>query len=531
MSSATVAPAGQPQTKSLTERKAYDPYTTPPDLSLCKVHQRATAVGIKAPFRQLSAAEQTAVIQRLCPCCGVDPESQELSVFCDNMKLADLGAGYVMYFKLVIAFGLIIILVCIPSIFKLAKNVRSSNCLGESDLTNTKTLSTNLYYNYAIFKNDMDLICTKDWITVHSVANYGWAKDTGERDWSVFLVLLYWVILSFIKIYIKRTNKTIDVKNDTPSDWTLQVSNLPPDEPAETIARNFQESGTNGGIPCYVSKINFAYKTEEFDKLAEEVAKLKRECKTLQVKEMPQAIEKAKARSQAKEAGKEGDKKQKDDKKIIPKKDDFSPELQKKVEQAAEKGRELNELRLRMLKEPAKYAWGIAFITFQTKKIADMVETKWGYSMSFSLSNITKIFQSNKKYIYHRNGSTHSTDIKVVRAPNPNDIIWPNLGVSWASLITRTLTTYFVTAILLGMSFGALVGLKVLQFNMSSGTDTSSSGTFKFRAISVCISLIITIINQMLGRSIKALTHTERHATLTAYFQSLVIKVVAVVSF
>lgn len=181
-----------------------------------------------------------------------------------------------------------------------------------------------------------------------------------------------------------------------------------------------------------------------------------------------------------------------------------------------------------MINEPNKYAWGIAFVTFQTKKIADLVETKWGYSMSFSLSNITKLFQSNKKYIYHRNGSSHSTDIKVLRAPNPNDIIWPNLGMSWSSLITRTLTTYFVTAILLGLSFGALVGLKVLQFGMTQNTDNSSSGTFKFRAVSVCISLVITIINQVLGRSIKALTHTERHSTLTAYFQSLVIKVVAV---
>jgi Cytosolic domain of 10TM putative phosphate transporter len=185
-------------------------------------------------------------------------------------------------------------------------------------------------------------------------------------------------------------------------------------------------------------------------------------------------------------------------------------------------------LRLKIIKEPLKYGWGIAFVTFQTKKIADLVETKWGYSMGFSLSNILKFFQSNKKYIYHRNGGTFSTSIKVERAPNPNDIIWPNLGISWASLICRTFFTYLVTAILLGLSFGALVGLKVLQFNMSQGTDNSSSGTFKFRAISVCISLVITLINQMLGMSIKGLTHSEKHATLTAYFQSLVIKVVAV---
>jgi Calcium-activated chloride channel/Cytosolic domain of 10TM putative phosphate transporter len=188
----------------------------------------------------------------------------------------------------------------------------------------------------------------------------------------------------------------------------------------------------------------------------------------------------------------------------------------------------LNELQLKIVKEPLKYAWGIAFITFQTKKIADLVETKWGYNMGFSLSNILKLFQTNKKYIYHRNGAALSTDIKVERAPNPNDIIWPNLGLGWFSLICRTFTTYLTTAILLGLSFGALVGLKVLQFNMSQGTDNSSSGTFKFRAISVCISLVITIINQMLGKSIKSLTHTEKHATLTAYFQSLVIKVVAV---
>src|SRR3990167_578612 len=344
MSQATVAPANQPQGKSLVDRKQYDPYSTPPDLSLCKVHQKATAVGKKAPFRQLSATEQAAVIQRLCPCCGVDPEGKELSMCCDNMELADLGAGYVMYFKLVIAFGLIVILVCIPSIFKLAKNVSSNRCLSETDLTNPKVTIQNEYFLYSLAQKDPDLICLKDWITVHSVANFGWNKDTSERDWSVFLVLIYWVILSFIKVYIKRTNKTIDVKNDTPSDWTLMVSNLPPGEPAEMIAKNFQESGANGGVQCFVTKINFAYKTEEFDKLAEEVAKLKRECKSLQVLEMPKAIEKAKARVLAKETADDASKKLKEDssnKKLVPKKDDFSPELQKKVEQAAEKGREV----------------------------------------------------------------------------------------------------------------------------------------------------------------------------------------------
>jgi hypothetical protein len=340
----TVAPASQPQGKSITERRPYDPYSTPPDLSLCKSHQKATAVGLKAPFRQLNATEQAAVIQRLCPCCGVDPESKPLSLCCDNMDLADLGAGYVMYFKLVIAFGLIMIVACVPSFFKLSRTVSGNECLSESDLSNPTLLLKNTYYLYGMARKDMNVICTKDWITVHSIANYGWSKDTTERDWSVFLVLLYWVILSFIKTYIKRTNKTIDVKNDTPSDWTLMVSNLPPDEPAETIAKNFQESGSNGGVPCYVSKVNFAYKTEEFDKLAVEVDKLKRECKSLQVIEMPRALEKAKARIQAKESAQDPEKKAKEEvapKKITPKLDDFSPELKKKVELAAEKGREV----------------------------------------------------------------------------------------------------------------------------------------------------------------------------------------------
>jgi hypothetical protein len=344
MSQATVAPSPQPHAKSITERKRYDPYNTPPELALCKSHQKATAVGLKAPFRQLNATEQAAVIQRLCPCCGVDPESKQLALCCDNMDLADLGAGYVMYFKLVIAFGLIMIVVCVPSVFKLMRTVNSNECLTESDLKNPAVLLKNTYYLYAVSKKDMNVVCTKDWITIHSIANYGWTKDTAERDWSIFLVLAYWVILSFIKIYIKRTNKTIDVKNDTPSDWTLMVSNLPPDEPAETIAKNFQESGSNGGVPCYVSKINFAYKTEEFEKLAQEVAKLKRECKSLQVLEMPKAMEKAKARIQAKESTHDPEKKAKEDasiKKITPKIDDFSPELKKKVELAAEKGREV----------------------------------------------------------------------------------------------------------------------------------------------------------------------------------------------
>ncbi len=163
--------------------------------------------------------------------------------------------------------------------------------------------------------------------------------------------------------------------------------------------------------------------------------------------------------------------------------------------------------------------------------MADTVEGVWGTTFNFSLTKLASLFKSNKYYTAVRGISRSQHQIKVTRAPNPNDLIWGNFGVTLSNALFRRALTAIATLLLLGASFGAMLGLKVLQYNMNKdspkGLDFSIS-SLKFRIISVCITLVIMIINQLLSRLIRVLTFVERHWTKTLYYQSLTIKIVVV---
>lgn len=145
----------------------------------------------------MTPEEQMQVINRLCPCCGVDPQSIDLPVGCDNMDLADLGAGYVMYFKMVIFFGIIMILFSIISVIKAISNSTKGYCT-------TSTSSVSISSNAAIYPLKGWQVCSFDWITAHSVANYGVMNvDSQEKTW-VLIFFLFTGSLSLVSSLILR---------------------------------------------------------------------------------------------------------------------------------------------------------------------------------------------------------------------------------------------------------------------------------------------------------------------------------------
>ena len=73
-------------------------------------------------------------------------------------------------------------------------------------------------------------------------------------------------------------------------------------------------------------------------------------------------------------------------------------------------------------------------------------------------------------------------------APDPEDVIWTNIGVSRGEVIGRKLLTYSITALILGVSFLIAYGLSTAQANNQQNT-----------ILSVVISLSIAIINVIIG--------------------------------
>lgn len=143
------------------------------------------------------------------------------------------------------------------------------------------------------------------------------------------------------------------------------------------------------------------------------------------------------------------------------------------------------------------------------------------------------MFKSSKFYTAIRSTGEIRVAIQVGRAPNPNDIDWNNLSVSFSTSVIRRVITFIITGILLGVSFGAMIGLKVGQYQMKQqyGANSDSISSLKVRIVSAAITIVIMLINFLISKSLRYLTFSERNPTQTLFFQSLTIKTVVVNSF
>lgn len=143
---------------------------------------------------------------------------------------------------------------------------------------------------------------------------------------------------------------------------------------------------------------------------------------------------------------------------------------------------------------------------------------------AFSLFKIIqKVTGKAHEYKYERNGIKYTSNLAIYRAPDPNDIIWSNLGATLAQKVRRRLFTYVMTFLLLCVSFGAILGLKIAQYMLYSD---NSIGVVGLRVISASIALVIATINILLNYLITVLTMAEKHDTESSYFQALMTKMV-----
>jgi hypothetical protein len=117
-------------------------------------------------------------------------------------------------------------------------------------------------------------------------------------------------------------------------------------------------------------------------------------------------------------------------------------------------------------------------------------------------------------------------------APNPSDILWENLEATTSQKFWARLGSNVLTLLLVSVSFFCILGLKVLQKNMSERLEKkkSTASSLGLRAISLGVAFIILVINTALSMAIKKLTDMERFSTSTNFFKSMTYKIVFVLS-
>lgn len=151
-------------------------------------------------------------LQRLCKCCGLDPELPTFELCCDTYELSNFGSGYVLYFHLMKQCLALCALLLLFSIYKLQKNWKGKMCFDPNQVPGGIDKLIDLR------------LCVKDWVTVHSYANsVEKSFDATDKSLMIIFFAFYFMIVSCFGAFMNKADKQVDANNDIPSDWTVEV--------------------------------------------------------------------------------------------------------------------------------------------------------------------------------------------------------------------------------------------------------------------------------------------------------------------
>jgi hypothetical protein len=138
------------------------------------------------------------------------------------------------------------------------------------------------------------------------------------------------------------------------------------------------------------------------------------------------------------------------------------------------------------------------FVTFSSsynKKFLQKMHDGQNYSWLFHLP----CFDQRLYYKYDMEDGKKPRKAIIKPAPEPEDIIWTNLGQSCWRMIGKKLATFAISLVILCFSFGFIYLLTFIQYQLQvKNISGQSLNTFLSFAISLSLSLINIIINRSL---------------------------------
>jgi Calcium-activated chloride channel len=147
-------------------------------------------------------------------------------------------------------------------------------------------------------------------------------------------------------------------------------------------------------------------------------------------------------------------------------------------------------------------------------------------SGEYSTSLCIKFFDENNKFQDPRWWEGQRIDIE--RAAEPTNVYWENMAITFSNRFKRTLITYFIAFICLGVVFCINLGLNIsrdlLQKTAQNSSGISAKDYIIIMLIGICSSLVVTVNNVILTKIIRVISKYERHETYTKYNVSVAIK-------
>ncbi|CAD8180664.1 unnamed protein product [Paramecium pentaurelia] len=487
----------------------FDPFRIPASINQAKIHQKASMCG------------ENEEKSDHCPCCGQHIQQREIQLCQNRLDLAFLGQGIPLFFEMTQQLTLMVfILFTMFGIPSLINNIENHDCIAEDNKFYQISLNglceSNCPQNSTDFilitklthSNECKTICVKikDICLETSVIQMSFAnKQFDETSKFVQSILVLCSILVFkfamirIRISQRNTARICDQEFVSPSDFTAMLTNLPRNEYNEAELKDalldFCYQFDNKG-QYEIVKIIIAYDITSFVEFSREKMTLEKKIEKIenynkQYHRYPRSLK----------TNQLNDIKQR----IV-----FLDEKLTKIENEVEQQQYAHQTQ-------------VAFVTFQTKEQLQSVldQTKLSYWEELWIRfKYYFINRQDQRGFYFKNRI-----IIFCRAPEPNDVFWENCGFNFQYQLQKRILNFFITIFILGASFTILLGLNILQSqNLSSYDDAIMI------FVTLVISLIITIINQIIYHVIKLLGQSEKHFTKTHHDVSVATKL-AIVQF
>lgn len=390
----------------------------------------------------------------VCPCCG-SPFDNQLVPLCENHnKLDFLGPGFPLFYEFlifcVVCIGLLFL---IQGVYGMSTNPDGNGCR----LANLKNTGVK---------------CSENGIN-----HYSWFNKEERDDVQSGLNLCGAFVLLIVLNIFKHRHKSVEIRLDndnvSPSDYTIQVSELPATEKEEDIKKFFESCLPNRSI--VISKISLAYFVEDY------VGLIRRKDALIarQSNIMSNIIH--------------TEKKTKTPQPILrKKKEDMDRELadiQAKIEQFESECETT----------AGQKFCGVAFISLQREEDQEALLKYWERSF---FETILIIVMSR---LFRKQSKTYKGNIVTVRrAPEPSDVIWENLGYNSLYRFKALIKTNVGTLVTLVACAGAIFGINIAQFSISD-SDADSNNKALVQGFGIIAAICVFVVNFLLQSIINVL--------------------------
>jgi len=436
------------------EDTGYNPFQVPADLNMARKHGIAKRVYALKPERKYNEVEP-----EVCPCCGLATKGDLIPLTAGVSSFYHLGSGYPLYFRFIkYAIAMLLAMLLVSGIYNLVTNVVQGDCTSQDSTAP---------YTY----------CIKGYILSFTLANKRENKDflTAQLALNLATVIVIMVFFHYLRYQFRKTEIAADDATVTPSDYTIEIENIDADACNSEIKQWLMTFATPEQ-PIEVERIVRPYAINKYIEVVNKISNLKTQRNT--ITHSGQAL---------------------------------NSEQQTRIQTIDTEVQTL-ETQVNQLKKEGLKKATLIFVTFRKAEQAVFIASK------FKRPLIAEVLGFLVSTVYNTSHTFKGQRVHVRRAPEPTDVLWPNLGYTKQERNRTRILSNSITLFMIILSFAIII---LVNWGQSEAVKHYGKESGVVQGLSIIASLVIVVTNSLLAMLIDFLAKYEKHYTFTHYLRGV----------